>query len=161
MVKTTSTSFRFDKPFLDLLERLEDAHGLSKTAIVRQSVLIWASMLGEAHGNALGDLAALQSRYGEEAVLICTASVGPDGTPVGSVTVDGRAVDDVRVRPWVDMQAGVAHMFLEVLPEGLGELPNLIPFGDEHLLLSSPPRMQLGKLPWPPKRSLGIQGAAR
>jgi hypothetical protein len=152
MVKSTTTSFRFDEPFLDFLERLATSHGMSKTDVVRQSTLTVGALFAAARADALADLAALRERYGDDAELRCGVDVASNGIPVGWVTIDGDPTDDVRVRPYVDQQAGVAHLYLDVTRER-AEGPNHVPFGKEWLFVPRP-QMPVGELPWPPQRQV-------
>jgi hypothetical protein len=147
MVKATTT-FRFDEPFLDFLERMATAHGLSKTEVVRQSTLIVGALFAAARADALADLAALRERYGDDAELRCGIRVASNGIPVGWVVIDGEPTDDVRVRPYVDQRAGVAHLYLDVTRER-AEAPNHVPFGKEWLFVPRP-QMPIGELTWPP-----------
>jgi hypothetical protein len=155
MVKTATTSFRFDQPFLEFLERMATAHGLSKTEVVRQSTLIVGALFAEARANALADLAALRERYGDDAELLCAVEIGSNGIPVGKVAIDLELVDDVLVRPYVDQQAGVAHLYLDVTRER-AEGPNHVPFGREWLFVPRP-QIPIGQLPWPPRKDLGLK----
>jgi hypothetical protein len=155
LVKTATTSFRLDQPFLEFLERLATSHGLSKTEVVRQSTLIVGALFAEAQRNALADLAALRERHGDDAELLCTVEIGSNGIPVGMVVIDGEPVDDVHARPYVDQQAGVAHLYLEVTRER-AESPNHVPFGNEWLFVPRP-QMPMGELPWPPRKDLIIK----
>ena len=154
-MKTATTSFRFDQPFLEFLERMATSHGLSKTEVVRQSTLIVGALFAEAQRNALADLAALLERYGDDAELLCGVEIGSNGIPVGNILIDGEPVDDVLARPYVDQQAGVAHLYLEVTRER-SEGPNHVPFGNEWLFVPQL-QMPIGQLPWPPRKDLGIK----
>jgi hypothetical protein len=150
LVKTSTTSFRFDEPFLEFLERFATSHGLSKTDVVRQSTLIVGALFASARADALADLAALRERYGDDAELRCGVGVASNGIPVGWVVIDGEPTDDVRVRPYIDQQAGVAHLYLEVTRER-AEGPNHVPFGKEWLFVPRP-QMPVGELNWPPQK---------
>jgi hypothetical protein len=151
-----TTSFRFDEGFAGFLENRAKAHGLSKTDVIIQSCIIVGALFEEARRNAMADLAALLERYGDEAELICSVSMGSDGLPVGHVVIDLEPVGDVVARPFADREAGVSHVFLEVDRER-GEAPNLIPLGGEWLFLPESPRLPLGSLPWPPRPDMGIK----
>jgi hypothetical protein len=155
LVRNPTTTFRFDQPFVEFLDRMAKSHGLSKTDVVRQSTLIVGALFAEAQRNALADLAALRERHGDAAELTCLVDIASDGNPVGMVLVSGEPADDVRVRPYVDQQGGVVHLYLEVDRER-AEGPNHVPFAGEWLLVPEP-RMPLGALPWPLDKGLAIR----
>jgi len=150
VAKPVTTSFRFDERFHELLEQIASLHGLSKTEVVIQSTLVLDALFREAEQNVLADMAALCERYGDDAELLCMADVGADGLPVGRVVIDKKLVDDVLVRPFVDKQTGIAHMYLDV-DRTRGEAPNHVPFGAQWLFIPNP-RIAIGRLPWPPRR---------
>jgi hypothetical protein len=154
MVKTSTTSFRLDEPFLQLLEGLAAENGLSKTELVRESVTNHNRLLAEGFRNLLADVAALRERYGDNPELLCMVEMGSDGTPVGKVVIDMKHVEDVVAHPLADTDAGLAYVFLEVTRERR-EAPTLLRVGKtgpQWLFLPEQPKIPIGALPWPPRK---------
>jgi hypothetical protein len=144
MVKTSTTSFRLDEPFLQLLEGLAAENGLSKTELVRESVTNHNRLLAEGFRNLLADVAE----------LLCMVEMGSDGTPVGKVVIDMKHVEDVVAHPLADTDAGLAYVFLEVTRERR-EAPTLLRVGKtgpQWLFLPEQPKIPIGALPWPPRK---------
>jgi hypothetical protein len=124
MVKTSTTSFRLDEPFLQLLEGLAAENGLSKTELVRESVTNHNRLLAEGFRNLLADVAALRERYGDNPELLCMVEMGSDGTPVGKVVIDMKHVEDVVAHPLADALAGGQNRPAVAFPPRAAEDPD-------------------------------------
>jgi hypothetical protein len=154
MAETTTTTFRFPAAFHNMLGLMANWVKASRTEFIQKSVILTAELLNDASLRAHTDLAELRERYGDDARILIGV-LEEDGQPVAGVTINGEHVDDVHARPYVDEDAGEAHVFLEVVRWPPAEHAHFMPIGEEALFVAYP-RFPVGALPWPPKPNLGI-----
>ncbi|MBA2741252.1 MAG: hypothetical protein H0U46_04500 [Actinobacteria bacterium] len=150
---TETTTFRFPTKFHELIRRLSKTLNTSRTEVIQQSVTLTAALLAEASRESYADLFELRALYGNDARIVIGV-FAEDDQPVGRVIINGKPVDDVIARPFVDTAAGEAHMFLDVVRPHTTN-PNFAKIGDEALFIAHP-RFPVGSLPWPPRANLAI-----
>jgi len=152
MTPRVPASFKFPAEFHDLLDHLAQVTRTTKTGALEDGARLAAMLVAEASRQAHSDLRTIVERYGPDARIVISVAMESE-QPVGRLVINGKPVEDVRARPYVDRHAGEAHVYLEVL--GDPDRPLLAKIGDEPLFIGLP-RSPVGSLPWPPKPNLGI-----
>ena len=145
--------FRLDSEVVELLDGLSKQLQVSQTEIVAEGIRVLAAAHYEAFKRQHDDLDLIRRTY-DGAQQLMAAVFEEEGEPVGRVVIDGQPVDDVLVHPYVDAEAGVAHLYLSV-PRSHVDLPIVARIGKQALFLPHP-RFALGELPWPAKKNYGI-----
>jgi hypothetical protein len=144
-----TTAFRLDQLGQKLVARLAEVYEISKGKVMRQALGVLAQLQIAAGNDSYSTVAALVERYGENAEIHIAVFEQEDGLPSAGLTIDGQAVDDVRVLPVVDLGSDSCYVFLEV--DGAAQHdPVFITTGADEAMMVRQARLSAGKLPWPP-----------
>jgi hypothetical protein len=144
-----TTAFRLDEVGRKLVARLAEVYEVSKGKVMRQALGLLAQLQIAAANDSYSTVAALVERYGEGAEIHIAVFETDDGLPSGGITIDGKAVDDVRAVPVVDLGSDSCYVFLDVAGTAHHD-PVFVTTGDDEAMMVRHARLSAGRLPWPP-----------
>jgi hypothetical protein len=142
-------AFRLDELGQKLVARLAEIYEISRGKVMRQALGVLAQLQIAAGNDSYSTVAALVERYGENAEIHIAVFERDNGLPTAGLTIDGKAVDDVRALSVVDLGSDSCYVFLEV-DDTPAHDPVFITTGADEAMMVRDARLSAGKLPWPP-----------
>jgi len=139
--------FRLDNEVVELLDVMSKGLHASQTDIVEEGVRVVHALLNDALRHQFDDLDLIRRMY-DGAERLIAGVFEEDGEAVGTVIIDGKNVDDVKVHPLVVPEEGRVYLYLNVQRPTLEAAPPAAQVGTYTLFLPHA-RLPLGELPWP------------